>query len=301
MNKFVVYTVLTGHYEDVQQPAVTDSRFDYILFTNDAQSSVGVWSIRPIPDVIPGDNKRLSRYPKTHPETMLADYKASLYIDANIQIRDQWVYDRVVELYDQGVEFAGIKLVLTGRDCIYEHSFDICQWRVETQEMAIKQCHAMYRQGFPQHFGLNENNVIYRLHTERMKAADQEWWEWIVNYSSRDQFSYMFCLWHNGVALNCFLPEGEDTRNSSHFFLIDHSDRINVKKSKTLHPNLFKRLLIKNNSVSPERALKIWRTSYQSRFPVLTLYTLSTLFLFVNAPAVLRAAVKKIRKKGRRP
>ena len=106
MNKFVVFTVLTGNYEAVQQPALTDSRFDYVLFTNDVQSSAGVWSVRPIPEVITGDNKRLSRYPKTHPETLLADYKASLYLDANIQIRDQWVYDRVVELYEKGVEFA---------------------------------------------------------------------------------------------------------------------------------------------------------------------------------------------------
>lgn len=296
MNKFVVFTVLTGNYEEVQQPALTDSRFDYILFTNDVPSSAGVWSVRPIPEVLTGDNKRLSRYPKTHPETLLAEYKASLYMDANIQIRDQWVYDRVVELYEKGVEFAGIKLVLTGRDCIYEHSFDICQWHVETQEMAIRQCHAMYEQGFPQHFGLNENNVIYRLHTERMKAADQEWWDWILKYSSRDQFSYMFCLWHNGVALDYFLPEGEDTRNSTHFLLVNHNDRIDVKKSKTIKPNIIKRMMIKNNSISQDRALKIWRTSYRSRFPVLVLDTLSFLFLFVNTPAIIRALIKKIKK-----
>lgn len=294
MKDFVVFTVLTGNYEEVRRPAVTDSRFDFILFTNDVQSSVGVWSVRPIPNVTPGDNKRLSRYPKTHPETMLADYKASLYIDANIQIRDRWVYDRFVELYEKGVEFAGIKLVLTGRDCIYEHAFDICQWLVESQDTAIRQCRAMYVQGFPQHFGLNENNVIYRLHTERMKAADEEWWNWILTYSGRDQFSYMYCLWHNGVALNYFLPEGEDTRNGSRFLLIEHNDRINVKRSKTVNPNLFKRLLIKNNSLRPERALKIWRASYRSRFPVLSLYVLSTLLLFVNIPAIISAVIKKI-------
>lgn len=293
MKDFAVYTVLTGHYEEVQQPAVIDNRFSYILFTDDVNISAGVWTVKPIPKVVEGDAKRLSRYPKTHPETLLSEYKASLYIDANIQIRDRWVYDRVAELYEKGVDYAGIKLVLTGRDCIYEHTFDICQWLVETQRTAIRQCHALYGKGFPQHFGLNENNVIYRRHTERMKAADQEWWDWIRKYSGRDQFSYMYCLWHNGIELNYFLPEGEDTRNSPHFLLVDHNDRANVKKSKTLKPNIIELLLLKNGSLCPERALRIWRTSYRSRFPVLTLYTLSVLSIFVNIPLAIKAIIKK--------
>ena len=195
MSDFVVFTVLVGDYDDILQPLVVDKRFDYILFSNDIkETDIGVWSVRQFPNVVENDNKRLSRYPKTHPETMLAEYKASLYIDANIQILDQWVYNRFVELYEKKIEYAGIKLVLTGRDCIYEHSFDMCQNLLEHDYIAIKQCHRLHELGFPRHFGLNENNVIYRIHTEKMQAMDEEWWEWIMNYSSRDQFSLMYCL-----------------------------------------------------------------------------------------------------------
>ena len=141
---FVVYTVLVGGYDEVLQPVVVDERFDYILFSNDfKESNIGIWRVRQIPKVVMDDSKRLSRYPKTHPETMLSDYKASLYIDANIQILDQWVYDRFIELYNQGKEYAGIKLVLTGRDCIYEHSFDMCQNLLEHDYIAINQCHRL--------------------------------------------------------------------------------------------------------------------------------------------------------------
>lgn len=257
MKNFVIYTVLVGGYDAVLQPKLIDDRFDYILFTNDTKAqSIGVWSIRPITEVVINDSKRLSRYPKTHPETLLKEYEASLYIDANIQICDQWVYDRFVELYDKKVEYAGIKLVLTGRDCIYEHTFDMCQTLVEHDYVAIKQCHELYKRGFPQHFGLNENNIIFRIHTERMKNADEEWWDWILKYSCRDQFSYMYCLWKHGVEINFFLPPGEDARNGNHFTLISHNKDIN--KQKVIKRGFVEKFRIKSRSFDKEKSVIRW-------------------------------------------
>lgn len=273
MKDFVIYTVLVGDYDDIMQPVVIDDRFDYVLFSNDIKSeNIGVWSVKPIPNVIEGDSKRLSRYPKTHPETMLSDYKASLYIDANIQIQDQWVYDRFVELYNDKVEFAGVKLVLTGRDCIYDHAYDMCLWLVEHDYNAIRHCHELYKHGFPRHFGMNENNIIFRIHTEKMKETDEEWWQWIINFSNRDQFSYMYCLWKYQIPLNYFMPEGEDAHNSSHFHWVWHDVRPHVMKTKAVKRGLFERLRMKSKSLDNERNLKRWHSLYKSSFPIFMLY-----------------------------
>lgn len=233
MNRYVVYTVLTGGYEGVLQPIVTDERFDYILFSNDFdEGRIGVWQIRQIPLVVEEkDNKRLSRFPKSHPETLLSDYKASLYIDANIQIADKWVYDRFVELAEQNIDHAGIKLLATGRDDIYRHAYDMCVMRAENDMNAIRQCHSLYKKGFPEHWGLNENNIIFRTHSELMKNVDEEWWWWIKNYSYRDQFSYMYCLWKYGVKRVYFLPEGLDAHNNN-FFVFTHHNNIGTVSSK---------------------------------------------------------------------
>lgn len=293
MKKFVVYTVLVGGYDDVLQPKVVDDRFDYILFSNDfKETKQGVWSVREIPRVVENDNKRLSRYPKTHPERLLSDYKASLYIDANIQIQDQWVYDRFVELYAQGIEFAGIQLVLTGRDCIYEHSFDMCQNLLEHDYIAIKQCHLLHELGFPRHFGLNENNVLYRIHNGKMKATDEEWWEWILNYSSRDQFSFMYCLWKNGVPLNYFLPKGEDTRNGAHFHLVDHDGKTNVIKTKVIKRSLIEKLRIKSKSFAPEKHYERWLKIYKSPLPVTCLYLDGFVTIIKNIPKLIKFIMK---------
>ncbi len=240
--KLVVYTVLTGGYDDIQQPLVVDSRFDYVLFSNDfREDTIGIWHVRSIPQpdgVTTNDNKRISRFPKTHPETMLAEYEASLYIDANIQIADQWVYDRVIKLYEQQIEYAGIKLLATGRDCVYRHSFDMCAMGFENDVNAIQQMNVLYEKGFPEHFGLTENGIIFRIHTKQMKNVDELWWEWILNYSFRDQFSYIYCLWKHDIPINYFLPEGEDVRNTKHFRITYHDNIPSVAKKKLVKVGL---------------------------------------------------------------
>lgn len=232
---------MTGGYEDILQPIVTDERFDYVLFTNDyCEETIGVWQIRSIPflsDI--NDNRRLSRYPKSHPETMLSEYDASLYIDANIQISDNWVYNRFIELAEQKVDYAGVKLLLTGRDDIYRHAYDMCTMKAEHDMMAIKECHALFKRGFPEHFGLNENNIIFRSHLELMKKVDEEWWWWITNYSYRDQFSYMFCLWKYNVKIVYFLPEGKDAHNNDYFTFTNHNAKETVSSKKWVKTGFF--------------------------------------------------------------
>ncbi len=295
MKAFVVYTVLVSDYDDILQPVVIDKRFDYVLFSdNILRENVGIWTIRQIPNVVENDNKRLSRYPKTHPEILLSEYKASLYIDANIQIQDQWVYDRFIKLYNQNIEYAGIKLKLTGCDCIYEHSFDMCYlWLVEHDYIAVRQCHTLYKLGFPQHFGLNENNVIFRIHTEKMKKTDEEWWQWILNYSCRDQFSYMYCIWNNEVALNYFLPEGEDTRSSKHFHLINHDKRHIVIKTKIVKKGFIERLRIKSKTYDLEKNKGRWLSICKSPFPLFSLYVDGLLLIMVNLPKLIKYAFIK--------
>ena len=294
MKDFVIYTVLVGDYDDIMQPKVIDPRFDYILYSNNyfKNSQIGIWQVRPIDIDLELDIKRLSRYPKTHPETLLADYKASLYIDANVQIMDQWVYDRFCQLFCDNIEYAGIHLVLTGRDCIYDHSFDMCQSLLEHDFVAVRQCNQLYMNGFPAHFGLNENNIIYRKHSERMKNVDEEWWDWIIRCSSRDQFSYMYCLWKYEIPLNYFLPKGEDARNGSHFKLVKHDARPFVLKTKIVNRSLFERLRIKCRRFNTGKSLSTWSKIYKSKHPIALLYYSSIKEIIVNIPRLIKTLVR---------
>lgn len=290
MNKYVVYSVMVGEYGEIHQPLYVDNRFDYILFSNDIKEKrIGVWQVRKFPEFIKNDNKRLSRYPKTHPETLLSEYVSSLYIDANVQIADQWVYDHCVELTNQGVDAAGIQLLVTGRDCIYRHAYDICTMRAENDMNAIVQCHELYKRGFPEHYGLNENNIIFRSNNERMRQVDEEWWWWITHYSFRDQFSYMYCFWKHGVERILFLPAGEDSRNSKHFVFTHHNSDNRVASKKWIKPGPFESMRIRcRNGEHYEQYCEQWVKVAKSSMPRVALFCCGITMIFVEGVRMLK-------------
>ena len=158
LKQFVVYTVQTGGYDIVQQPLVIDERFDYVLFSDSKENkSIGVWQVRSIP-YENADLTRRSRYPKMHPNELLGEYMSSLYIDANIQITGQHIYDRVVEYYEQGIDWAGIQHPY--RDCIYDEAYAI--YGLDTEANILRWCHQLRSENYPRHRGLFENNIIFR-------------------------------------------------------------------------------------------------------------------------------------------
>lgn len=206
MKQFVIYTVQTGRYDNINQPLVTDDRFDYILFSDKTeQMKIGVWQVHAIP-YVNDDKTRQSRYPKMHPEELLPDYAASLYVDANVQITGQWIYDRCVELYDQGVDWAEKRHPY--RDCIYDEAYYV--FALETEEKVFRWCHRLRREGYPRHHGLFENNVIFRSHNERTKLVDTMWWQLYEQYTRRDQLTLGYVFWkQSDVRTASLLPEDQ--------------------------------------------------------------------------------------------
>ena len=211
MKQFVVYTVQTGGYDSVQQPLVIDERFDYVLFSDAiTEPKKGVWDVRSIP-YDNADLTRLSRYPKMHPNELFGEYAASLYIDANVQITGQHIYDRVVECYKQGLDWAGIQHPF--RDCIYDEAYVI--FGLDTEANIFRWCHRLRQEGYPRHRGLNENNIIFRTHNDRVKAVDAMWWSLYEEYTRRDQLTLYYVLWKNPVLkTDLLLPVGESSLNS---------------------------------------------------------------------------------------
>ena len=68
------------------QPKYIDDRFDYILFTDEPKEKhIGVWEVRKV-DYSNSDKTRIARYIKTHPHTLLPQYKATVWLDANLEI-----------------------------------------------------------------------------------------------------------------------------------------------------------------------------------------------------------------------
>ncbi len=210
--KRVIYTCIVGGYDKLRQPEALDEGFDYICFSDSGAGTVdGVWQIRPIPYSCE-DPTRLSRYVKLMPHKVLGEYEESLWIDANITITGAGIYEAVRKVSAEGSLVA--QVLHLGRDCVYEE-IPACykDLRIGFREARRTRKHLL-SEGFPRHFGLMENNLIFRRHNDpSVVRLSETWWEEYCNYSRRDQLSLMPVCWKCGVFPDNLLGGGLNVRN----------------------------------------------------------------------------------------
>lgn len=257
MNKrFVIYTAIVGNYDEIKQPRVVDERFDYILFSNClADNRIGVWKICPIPYVNPVQTK-VARWVKTHPEELLREYDVSLWIDSNILITEQFVYNRVIQLYNDGILVSTMKHFQ--RNCAYEEMFEILRCGFEQESVILKWGHYLRKQGYPQNNGLCETGVFYRRHAnDNVSRFDSLWWQCIEKYSRRDQCSVNYALWKMQMNWTFFLPNEGSVYNSSCFLHSEHGTRERVPQR--LFWNRFEAWLIRYCYKCPQQQNRIER------------------------------------------
>lgn len=222
-NKFVIYSSVIGSYDDLLQPKEVDNRFDFVLFSNCLpEGNNGVWQVRRI-DYTNYTQAKIARYVKTHPETLLPDYEASLWLDANINIVGREIYDRFVELFENNTLVASVKHL--AYDCVYNEMFSVLDFRYESEKVVVKWGHELRKQNFPKHAGMFETGLMYRRHSSAVvKELDAIWWKYIDAYSKRDQLSFTVALHEKNLSCELFLPEGKTVRDSEGLKFVKHKN-----------------------------------------------------------------------------
>lgn len=233
MKKFAVYTAIIGGYDTILQPLVVDDRFDYILFSDRIEAvRIGVWQVRRV--VYKNDIQvKVARYIKTHPHTLLAEYEASLWIDATVMIKSQYVYQRVVDLFAQKVSVASH--IHPERDCIYDEMFAVLDCKYETEATLLDWGRVLRKHNYPTHNGLCETRVMYRVNNETIRGLNEQWWSYIEKYSRRDQLSFNYVLTELQIPFTSFLPDGVSVRDSAYFQIASHANE--KAKSYAISPD----------------------------------------------------------------
>lgn len=124
----------------------------------------------------------------------------SIWVDGNItllipleQLVEEWLGDSDMALWKH-----------FHRDCIYEEApaaqglYEDDSYKKEIQE----QIDYYRKQGFPEHAGLAECNVIIRRNNEKVRAFNEDWWQEICRWSSRDQISFPVVLARHKLKVN---------------------------------------------------------------------------------------------------
>lgn len=202
--KGVVYSAITGGYDNVKEPKCVTPELDYVLFTDNPNIQSKVWKIRLIENPEHLDNVRLARRIKILGHEYLTEYDYSVWVDGSLEIvGDMKEYIDSYKRKEPMISFNHRR-----NECIYQEVNACTRLKKDDVKIMEKQMERYRREGFPENCGMTESGVIVRdIHNEKIKIIMQAWWDEIKNGSRRDQLSLNYVCWkYNFMYDTCDLP-----------------------------------------------------------------------------------------------
>ena len=246
--KKVIYSCISGGYDEIITDFYPHKDYDYILFTDNKkllkQKHFLFWKIRPM-KFTELDSVRNARWHKMHPHILFPDYEYSVWIDSNVQILGCEIYDYIDEQIIKNHNIA--TAIHPYRNCLYEEAQECIRQHKDNAELIRKQIDIISKEGFPKEMGLFETNIFYRKHKDKaVIELMSAWWRFINSLSRRDQLSFTYLLWKKGI--ECYSLGDKPLRFHPKFKLKQHnyvpsceiSNKDKGKKTKILvHLHLY--------------------------------------------------------------
>lgn len=195
-SKKVVYTCITGGYDGIINPTFISEGFDYICFTDNESLKSDIWEIRPLPK----ETEELSqvkkqRYVKINPHLLLNEYDLSIWVDGNVTIKgdlNKFISENISDNCSVYVPKH------PSRNCIYAEEKVVVRMQKDKIDNTKPQIDRYREEGFPEHYGLLQSNILLRKHNEQdcIKLME-EWFNEVKNGSHRDQLSFNYVTWKN--------------------------------------------------------------------------------------------------------
>ena len=227
LGKIVVYTCITGGYDNLIQPKKTDG-VDYVCFTDNTNVDPKGWELRPMPDGLEGLSKvKQQRMVKVLAHRYLPEYDISIWVDGSVEVKDD------VKEFIKPFIHDGHSVFIPehpARSCIYKECETVKKIKKDTTDLPDKQMKKYREEGFPEKYGLVQSNIMVRWHNnEDCKEVMEVWAKEIRNFSHRDQLSFNYALWKTKAT--CFKALDKKTCNSKYFkWNVGHGNRKAVKK-----------------------------------------------------------------------
>lgn len=216
----MVYTCVTGRYDELIRPLQVEPGVRYVLLTDQAGATGTQWQSREFkPAGMAG--AEANRFAKMHPHLLFPDCSTSIYLDGNIAILGGLGALASAALADHDIALYRHPF----RDCAYEEALECAAvghgwyWRIRRQMDGYRSA------GFPVHAGLFECNVIVRRHTSAsVRALMGAWWQAYRRGLKRDQVSLPYLSWKMGIPIKD-LGESDQRIHMQHFAIsIGHSN-----------------------------------------------------------------------------
>lgn len=185
----VVYTAITGDYDELHDPTYIDHNIEYVCFTNNKKIKSSIWRIvyvenEGLSDVL------LARKIKLFPHKYLNGRASSIWVDGKLQIIGD--LQELVNTYCNSSPIFCFSHFL--RNCIYDEAVAcLTNNKISKQEIMPQIC-SYYQEGYPFDAGLYETGFIYREHNEKVMCLMDAWWNEILKFTYRDQISLPYVV-----------------------------------------------------------------------------------------------------------
>lgn len=199
----VIYTCITGKYDNLVQHHCVNNNFDYVCFTDNQnlliQKNVKGWIIKPL-KYNKMDDIRNARWHKVHPEELFPEYDYSIWIDGNLDVLNDNLFKHFNKFKRKHEMIFTYKHPL--RNCIYDEAESCLFLKKDYPETIHKQVEFLRSELYPKHNGLDETGIVIRKHNdEKYRKVAETWWQMISEFSRRDQLSFRYALWKNKVQI----------------------------------------------------------------------------------------------------
>ena len=226
-HRIAVYTCIFGKYDHINEPLCVPDNVDYYIITDMEAPENSVWKkldISGYPDRIRsmGDVEK-NRWFKMHPHLVFPDHRYSVYIDGNIlPVTD------FTELINRISDRSGVAMFWHKyNNCVYEEAlFNNMVVKKVPQKEVDRQVRYLKTKGMPEKYGMTTCNVIARDHGNEMcKKLMNDWWSEFIRHCRRDQLSFPYVLWKNGVKFEDVATLGASVWDSDILFVMSHNGR----------------------------------------------------------------------------
>lgn len=212
MHELIVYSCVAGAYDDFRE-TLLDGRvleepgIRYVLYT-DSLTSAGPcslqkegsnieWELRPL--VWKTDCPvRTARYHKCLPHKVLDPHKKSLWVDGSLRFKEVRPLSDIVNPA-LGEKFSLATFKHPDRSCVYQEEVACLRYRKDDPVTMRRQMRNYQADGYPAFSGMVETACCARRNDDICRDFNEGWWDQIVQHSRRDQLSFNYVCWKQGM------------------------------------------------------------------------------------------------------
>ncbi len=213
MQELIVYSCVSGSYDNIHDTLLEgkvspEPGIRYVLYTDNLPSPFPClvqkpgsnieWDLRPL--VWKTDCPvRTARYHKCLPHRVLEPHKKSLWIDGSLVFKEVRPLSDIVNPA-LGDNFSLATFKHPDRACIYQEELACLKYRKDDPTTMRRQMQAYQADGYPPFSGLVETACVARRNNDECAAFNEGWWEQIERHSRRDQLSFNYVCWKQGMS-----------------------------------------------------------------------------------------------------